>query len=77
MQQGYSEGDSPGGKNFGSSLSAHTDDAVMPSEIERLADLSGYLKVRSRPEWFLAKVAWRGHAAADSHVCWCVSFRTS
>ena len=59
MQRGYSEGDSPGGKNFGSSLSAHTEDAVMPSEIERLPDLSGYLKVPSKPEWFLAKVAYR------------------
>lgn len=59
MQQGYSEGHGPGGRNFGSSLSAHTEDAVMPSEIERLPDLSGYLKVPSRPEWFLAKVTYR------------------
>ena len=59
MQQGTSQGDGPGGKNFGSSLSVHTEDAVMPSEIERLPDLSGYLKVPSRPEWFLAKVTYR------------------
>lgn len=59
MQQGYNEGDGPGGKSYGSSLSAHTEDAVMPSEIERLPDLSGYLKVPSRPEWFMAKMAWR------------------
>lgn len=32
---------------------------MMPSEIERLPDLSGYLKVPSKPEWFLAKVAYR------------------
>ena len=59
MQEGYNEGDSPGGKNFGSSLSAHTEDVVMPSEIERLPDLSGYLKVPSRPDWHLAKVSYR------------------
>ncbi|TPG48203.1 type IV secretion system DNA-binding domain-containing protein [Sphingomonas glacialis] len=59
MQQSYSDGAGPGGKTWGNSLSAHTEDAVMPSEIERLPDLSGYLKVPSRPEWFLAKVAWR------------------
>lgn len=59
MQRGFSEGDGPGGKNFGSSLSAHTDDAVKPSEIERLPDFSGYLKVPSRREWFMARVAYR------------------
>ena len=48
-----------GGKNFGSSLSVQTEDAVMPSEIERLPGLSGYLQVPSRPEWFQAKVARR------------------
>jgi hypothetical protein len=31
----------------------------MPFEIERLSDLCGYLKVPSRPEWFLTKVAWQ------------------
>jgi hypothetical protein len=28
-----------------------TADAVMASEIEQLADLTGFLKVASRPEW--------------------------
>ena len=27
------------------------EDAVMPSEIEQLADLSGFLKIASKPEW--------------------------
>ena len=59
MQQSTNQGDSPGGKSYGSSLSAHTEDAVLPSEIERLPDLSGYLKVPSKPEWFLAKVIYQ------------------
>jgi hypothetical protein len=29
-----------------------TEDAVMASEIERLPDLSGFLKMASRPEWY-------------------------
>ena len=53
-----SGGDSPGGKNFGSSLSPHTEDAVLPSGIERLPNLFDYLNVPSRPEWFMAKVVW-------------------
>lgn len=59
MQQSFNEGAAPGGKSWGHSLSARTDDAVMPSEIERLPDLSGYLKVPSKPEWFPAKVTYR------------------
>jgi len=59
MKQSFNEGAGRGGKSSGSSLTAHTEDAVMPSEIERLPDLSGYLKVPSRPEWFLAKVPYR------------------
>jgi hypothetical protein len=34
-----------------------TEDAVMPSEIEQLPDLTGLLKVASRPEWRRVKVA--------------------
>ena len=59
MKQSSNEGAGPGGKSWSNSLSAHTEDAVMPSEIERLPDLSGYLKVPSRPEWFLAKIAYQ------------------
>ena len=29
-----------------------TEDATLPSEIEQLPDLSGYLKIASRPEWW-------------------------
>lgn len=29
-----------------------TEDAVMASEIEQLPDLSGFLKMASRPEWY-------------------------
>lgn len=32
---------------------------MMPSKIEQLPDLSGYPKVPSRSEWFLAKVTYR------------------
>jgi hypothetical protein len=37
--------------------------AVMASEIERLADLSGYLKVASVPDWFAVKLTPVGGAA--------------
>ena len=33
-----------------------TEDAVMASEIEQLADLVGYLKLASRPEWLHVKL---------------------
>lgn len=33
-----------------------TEDAVMASEIEQLPDLSGFLKMASRPEWFRVTV---------------------
>ena len=33
-----------------------TEDAVMPSEIEQLPDLVGYLKLASRPEWLLLQL---------------------
>ena len=59
MQRGFSEGDGPEGENLGSSLSAHTDDTVMPSKIERLPDLSGYLKVPFRPDWFMVTAGYR------------------
>ena len=32
------------------------EDAVMSSEIEQLADLVGYLKLASRPEWLLVRL---------------------
>lgn len=59
MKASFNDGDGPGGRSAGTSLAAHTEDAVMPSEIERLADLDGYLKVPSRPEWHLVKVPYR------------------
>jgi type IV secretory pathway TraG/TraD family ATPase VirD4 len=59
MKSSFNEGAGPGGKSSGTLLAAHTEDAVMPSEIERLADLAGYLKVPSRPEWHLVKVPYR------------------
>jgi hypothetical protein len=34
-----------------------TEDAVMASEIEQLPDLSGFLKVASRPEWRRVTIA--------------------
>jgi hypothetical protein len=35
-----------------------TEDAVMASEIEQLADLRGFLKTASRPEWYRVKLTW-------------------
>jgi hypothetical protein len=36
-----------------------TEDAVMASEIEQLADLSGFLKTASRPEWYRVRLLWK------------------
>ena len=33
-----------------------TEPAVLPAEIEQLPDLSGYLKLASRPEWVNVRV---------------------
>jgi len=38
-----------------------TEDAVLPSEIEQLPDLTGFLKLASRGEWL--RVALSNHSA--------------
>jgi hypothetical protein len=38
------------------SLHHSTEPAVLPAEIEQLADLSGYLKLASRPEWLKVQI---------------------
>jgi type IV secretory pathway TraG/TraD family ATPase VirD4 len=39
--------------------------AVLPSQIEQLPDLAGYLKVASRPEWLRVRLAPMREATAD------------
>jgi hypothetical protein len=41
-----------------------TEPAVLPAEIEQLPDLSGYLKLASRPEWLTVGIGWG--SASDS-----------
>ena len=43
-------------KSTTTSLHHSTEPAVLPAEIEQLPDLSGYLKIASRPEWMKVKV---------------------
>jgi hypothetical protein len=43
-------------KSTTTSLHHATEPAVLPAEIEQLPDLSGYLKLASRPEWVKVRV---------------------
>lgn len=36
-----------------------TEPAVLPSEIEQLPNLSGYLKIASQPHWYRVKLSWK------------------
>ena len=47
---------SKGSSSSGSSLTTVTEDAVLPSQIEQLVDLHGYLKVPSFAAWHTVKV---------------------
>ncbi len=47
---------SKGSSSSGSSITTVTEDAVLPSQIEQLADLNGYLKVPSVAAWHTVKV---------------------
>ena len=47
---------SKGTSSSGSSITTVTEDAVLPSQIEQLADLNGYLKVPSVTAWHTVTV---------------------
>lgn len=56
MSKSISKGGGDERESESTSIRHVTEDAVMASEIEQLADLVGYLKLASRPEWLHVKL---------------------
>ena len=56
LKESTNQGQHAHGSSSGSSITTVTEDAVLPSQIEQLADLQGYLKVPSFTSWHTVKV---------------------
>jgi len=56
---GLSKGESKGkndSRSSSTSTTTATESAMLPSEIEQLDNLNGYMKVPSSPQWYRLKV---------------------